>query len=72
MEYLVPEDVADENKISIEGLEKFLEIHIRQAQIKGSLIAEDTLRKRIKKSFGDVNNDVYAVTMQELRLSLER
>jgi len=72
MEYLVPEDVAEENGIVIERFVKFLEVHLKQVAAKGSLIAEDTLRMRIEKNFGNVNEDVYNVTVQELQLSLER
>ena len=72
MEYLVPEEVAEENGIAVERFVKFLEVHLRQVGIKGKLTTEDTLRMRIEKNFGKVNEDVYLVTIQELQLSLER
>ena len=72
MDYLVPEDVAEANGIKVDKFVKFLEVHLKQVATLGALMAEDTLRMRIEKNFGIVDDDVYRVTVQELELSLER
>ena len=71
MDYLVPEEVAEENGIKIDRFVKFLEVHLKQVATMGTMIAEETLRMRIEKNFGDVDEDVYNVTVQELKLLLE-
>lgn len=71
MDYLIPEEVAIENGIREEIFIKFLEVHIKQALTTGEMIAEDTLRFRIQKNFGNVSENVYKVIIQELELTLK-
>jgi len=71
-DYLVVEDVAQEAGISTSRFVKFMEVHIRQVETSGKMISEETLRFRIEKNFGDVNDDVYNVIVQELELVLEK
>ena len=71
MDYLVPEEVAEENGISESKFIKFLEVHLKQVTTQGKMLDETMLRFRIEKNFGVVNEDVFNVLEQELRLTLD-
>jgi hypothetical protein len=68
MDYLIVEEVAEENGISVTMFYKFLEIHLKHVGRTGKMMEESKLRYRIKQNFGDVSDDVFNVIMQEMKL----